>query len=190
MKIYGVENVGLVHVRLKAKEKESIMQRFKLGEIKILIATTVIEVGIDVAAAQVMIIEHAERFGLAQLHQLRGRVGRSSHQSHCLLLYDVNTAGVAKERLQVLRESHDGFVIAEKDLALRGAGEVLGVRQSGMPRFHLADLDIHSTINKAAQKQAQMIIAKDYKLQQPESYPYRILLHLFESSSAMSYLRA
>ncbi len=190
MKIYGDDKVGLVHGRMKAKEKEAVMQRFKAGEIKILIATTVIEVGIDVAAAQVMIVEHAERFGLAQLHQLRGRVGRSDNQSHCILLYDTHTAGVAKERLQVLRQSHDGFVIAEKDLALRGAGEVLGVRQSGMPNFRLADLDIHRELSNAAQKQAQMIIAKDYKLQDADSYPYRVLLHLFESSSAMAYLRS
>ncbi len=133
-------NVGLIHGRLKSKEKESIMRQFKSGGIDLLVATTVIEVGVDVPNASLMIIENPERLGLAQLHQLRGRVGRGSVASHCVLLYGSPLGKTAKARLQVMRESSDGFVIAEKDLEIRGPGEVLGTRQTGEMQFKIADL--------------------------------------------------
>ena len=132
--------VGLVHGRMKPAEKQSVMDRFKCGEIQLLVATTVIEVGVDVPNASLMIIENAERLGLAQLHQLRGRVGRGSQQSSCVLLYSHPVGALAKERLNILRETSDGFRIAEKDLELRGPGEVLGTRQTGMLQFRVADL--------------------------------------------------
>ena len=132
--------VGLVHGRLKPKEKESVMNQFREGEIDLLVATTVIEVGVDVPNASLMIIENAERMGLAQLHQLRGRVGRGSEQSFCILLYQTPLSQHAKQRLKTLRETNDGFVIAEKDLEIRGAGELLGTRQTGSISFKVADL--------------------------------------------------
>jgi ATP-dependent DNA helicase RecG len=139
MKLSGV-NVGLVHGRMKPGEKQDIMERFKLGAIQLLVATTVIEVGVDVPNASLMIIENAERLGLAQLHQLRGRVGRGDQQASCVLLYSPPIGQLAKERLNILRQTSDGFRIAEKDLELRGPGEVLGTRQTGMLQFRVADL--------------------------------------------------
>jgi len=130
--------VGLMHGRLGADEKESVMQRFKDGQIKILVSTTVIEVGVDVPEATIMVVEHAERFGLAQLHQLRGRVGRGSGKSSCLLVYQPPIGETAKARLQTLRDTDDGFIIAEEDLRLRGPGELLGTRQSGQLEFRTA----------------------------------------------------
>ncbi len=132
--------VGLVHGRMKAKEKDEVMMRFKAGDIDLLVATTVIEVGVDVPNASLMIIENAERLGLSQLHQLRGRVGRGQNQSHCLLLYQSPLSHQGNERLKIMRASNDGFVIAEKDMELRGAGEILGVRQTGYRQFKIADL--------------------------------------------------
>jgi len=147
-------SVALVHGRLKAAEKADIMSRFKSGEIQLLVATTVIEVGVDVPNASLMIIENPERLGLAQLHQLRGRIGRGSAESHCVLLYSSPLVGLSKERLTVMRETSDGFLIAEKDLQLRGPGEVLGTRQTGDMVFHIADLqrDAHmlSNVKKSA----------------------------------------
>jgi ATP-dependent DNA helicase RecG len=133
-------SVGLVHGRMKAAEKQQVMDRFKSGGIQLLVATTVIEVGVDVPNASLMIIENAERLGLAQLHQLRGRVGRGAQQSSCVLLYSPPMGIAAKERLGIMRETSDGFRIAEKDLELRGPGEVLGTRQTGMLQFRVADL--------------------------------------------------
>jgi ATP-dependent DNA helicase RecG len=132
--------VGLVHGRLKPREKEAIMEAFKAREIDLLIATTVIEVGVDVPNASLMIIENSERLGLSQLHQLRGRVGRGSAQSSCILLFQAPLSNNGRERLGIMRETNDGFVIAEKDLALRGAGEVLGTRQTGLAEFRIAQL--------------------------------------------------
>jgi ATP-dependent DNA helicase RecG len=132
--------VGLVHGRMKAAEKESIMQAFKDGEIDLLVATTVIEVGVDVPNASLMVIENAERLGLAQLHQLRGRVGRGDTQSHCVLMYHPPLSENGQSRLSCLRESNDGFEIAQRDLEIRGPGEVLGTRQTGLPQFRVADL--------------------------------------------------
>ena len=132
--------VGLIHGRMKTLEKEQTMRAFKQGELDLLVATTVIEVGVDVANASVMIIENAERLGLSQLHQLRGRVGRGATQSHCLLLYQPPLSNTAMQRLQLLRETTDGFLIAEKDLALRGAGQLLGKQQTGRQLHKIAQL--------------------------------------------------
>jgi ATP-dependent DNA helicase RecG len=133
-------SIGLIHGRMKAAEKAEIMQAFKEGDLHLLVATTVIEVGVDVPNASLMIIENPERLGLAQLHQLRGRVGRGSTASHCVLLYQAPLSALGRERLGIMRESSDGFVIAEKDLELRGPGEVLGTRQTGLVQFRVADL--------------------------------------------------
>ncbi|MGO2366944.1 MAG: helicase-related protein, partial [Pseudoalteromonas sp.] len=133
-------SVGLVHGRMKAAEKKAIMDDFKAGKINVLVATTVIEVGVDVPNASLIIIENPERLGLAQLHQLRGRVGRGATASHCVLLYNAPLSVTAKKRLGVLRDSNDGFVIAERDLEIRGPGEVLGTKQTGLAEFKIADL--------------------------------------------------
>lgn len=151
--------VGLIHGRLKADEKNAVMQAFVSGEIQILVATTVIEVGVDVPNASLMVIEHAERFGYSQLHQLRGRVGRGSAQSICILLYSSQLSMAAKERLQTLRETQDGFIIAEKDLALRGPGELLGSRQSGDGMLRFVDLqNEHDLIEKQKSSQSNYSI--------------------------------
>ncbi|MFL5258761.1 MAG: ATP-dependent DNA helicase RecG, partial [Hyphomicrobiales bacterium] len=142
--------VGLVHGRMRANDRDRVMAQFRTGEISILVSTTVIEVGVDVPEATVMIVENAERFGLAQLHQLRGRVGRGSQQSSCLLLYQGPLGEAAKARLAIMRETDDGFRIAEEDLKLRGAGEMLGTKQSGLPAFRLADLSVHGELLAAA----------------------------------------
>jgi ATP-dependent DNA helicase RecG len=132
--------VGLVHGRMKPAEKESLMRAFKDGKIQLLVATTVIEVGVDVPAATLMIIENAERMGLSQLHQLRGRVGRGSTKSHCLMLYKPPLGHLAHNRLAVVRDTNDGFLVAQRDLELRGPGELLGTRQTGLPQYRIADL--------------------------------------------------
>jgi ATP-dependent DNA helicase RecG len=148
--------IGLVHGRLKAGEKEAVMADFKTGQLDLLVATTVIEVGVDVPNASLMIIENPERLGLAQLHQLRGRVGRGAIESHCVLMYHPPLSGNARQRLAVLRESSDGFLIAQKDLELRGPGEVLGTRQTGEVQFRIADLlrdqDLIETVQQAAEE--------------------------------------
>lgn len=153
--------VGLVHGRLKAEEKERVMQAFKAGELDLLVATTVIEVGVDVPNASLMIIENPERLGLAQLHQLRGRVGRGSVASHCVLLYKSPLSKTAAERLSVLRESNDGFVIAQRDLEIRGPGELLGHRQTGLTQLKVADLDRDADLVPSAQALAERIVT-DY----------------------------
>ena len=133
--------VGMLHGKMKSSIKDNIMQGFKDGEINILVSTTVVEVGIDVSDATLIIIENAEKFGLAQLHQLRGRVGRGELQSHCMLMYNPKRmSGTSKKRLEVMRASNDGFYISEQDLCLRGSGEILGIKQSGEPEFFFADL--------------------------------------------------
>ena len=164
------------------------MRRFMSGEISILVATTVIEVGVDVPEATVMIIEHAERFGLAQLHQLRGRVGRGGLEGTCLLLYAPPLGETQKARLAILRETEDGFRIAEEDLRLRGAGEILGTRQSGLPEFRIADLHDHSRLLAIARDDARLVLAKDEKLTGRRGKALKTLLYLFERDSAIRYL--
>ena len=146
--------VGLVHGRMKPAERDAVMARFLAGDIRVLVATTVVEVGVDVPDATIMVIEHAERFGLAQLHQLRGRVGRSDRPSVCLLLYKAPLGAVARDRLAIMRETEDGFRIAEEDLRLRGGGEILGTRQSGTPGFRIARPEHHGALMEIARDDA------------------------------------
>jgi ATP-dependent DNA helicase RecG len=188
--LHGEARVGLVHGRMKGPEREAVMQAFAGGDLDILVATTVIEVGVDVPEATVMVIEHAERFGLAQLHQLRGRVGRGSGRSSCLLLYGQPLSETAKERLRIMRETEDGFLIAEKDLELRGAGEVLGTRQSGLPQFRLADLAWHDELLHAARDDVKIVLETDPELQSPRGAALRTLLYLFERDQAVGLLRS
>lgn len=182
------DRVGLVHGRMKAEEKESVMQRFAARELDVLVATTVIEVGVDVPSATIMVIEHAERFGLAQLHQLRGRVGRGVGASSCLLLYTAPLGDTARARLEILRATEDGFLIAEKDLELRGAGEILGTRQSGLPQCVIADLEAHGALLQMARKDAELILQRDPDLQTPRGQALRTLLYLFARDEAVKYL--
>ncbi len=187
--IFG-DRVGLVHGRMKSAEKDSAMSAFAAGAVDILVATTVIEVGIDVPEATIMVIEHAERFGLAQLHQLRGRVGRSNKAGNCLLLYVPPLGETARARLEIMRETDDGFRIAEEDLKLRGAGELLGTRQSGLPELRLADLAQHGELLATARDDARLILQRDPELQSERSQALRILLYLFERDAAARYLRS
>ncbi|HEX3652152.1 MAG TPA: ATP-dependent DNA helicase RecG [Rhizomicrobium sp.] len=182
--------IGLVHGRMKGPERDAAMAKFKSGETKVLVATTVIEVGVDVPEATIMVVEHAERFGLAQLHQLRGRVGRGSAKSTCLLIYQPPLGDTAKARLKTLRETDDGFVIAEEDLRLRGPGEVLGLRQSGMEEFRLADLSAHAELLAIARDDARLIVSSDPDLKSARGEALRILLYLFEREEAVRLLRA
>lgn len=183
-------HVGLVHGRMKGAEKDEVMDAFVQGSLSVLVATTVIEVGVDVPEATIMVIENAERFGLSQLHQLRGRVGRGSGKSTCLLLYSGPLGETAKARLKIMRETEDGFVIAEEDLRLRGAGEMLGTRQSGVPEFRLADLAVHGELLAAARDDTGLILANDPSLTSPRGEALRTLLYLFERDEAIRLLSA
>lgn len=187
--VFG-DRVGLVHGRLKGTEKDAVMAAFKEGGVDILVATTVIEVGVDVPEATVMVIEHAERFGLAQLHQLRGRIGRGADKSTCLLLHAGHIGETAKARLTTMRETDDGFVIAEKDLELRGAGELLGTRQSGLPEFRLADIAAQSDLLPMARDDAELVLRNDPELESERGQALRQLLYLFERDAAIRYLRS
>jgi ATP-dependent DNA helicase RecG len=182
--------VDLIHGRLKGAEKDAAMARFAAGETRLLVATTVIEVGVDVPEATVMVIEHAERFGLAQLHQLRGRIGRGSGRSTCLLLYKAPLGETAKARLAIMRETEDGFRIAEEDLRLRGEGDLLGTRQSGVPGFRVARIDVHAALLEPARQDAALILARDPGLTTPRGEALRHLLYLFERDEAIRLLRA
>lgn len=188
-KTFG-SRVGLVHGQMKGIEKDAVMERFAAGELDVLVATTVIEVGVDVKSATVMIIEQAERFGLAGLHQLRGRVGRGSDKSLCILLHGSHLTETAKARLRVMRETDDGFVLAEEDLKLRGAGEILGTRQSGMPDFRMADMQTAGDLLWTATKDAQTVLSLDPKLESPRGQALRILLYLFQKDTEIQTLKA
>ncbi len=182
--------VGMVHGRMKGPVKDAAMAAFVDGPVDLLVATTVIEVGVDVPAATVMIIEHAERFGLAQLHQLRGRIGRGSATSTCVLVYAPPLTEAARARLAIMRETDDGFRIAEEDLRLRGAGELLGVRQSGAPEFRVADLAFHADLLAVARDDARLILGRDPYLKSARGKALRTLLYLFERDAAVRYLRS
>ncbi len=187
--VFG-DRIGLVHGRMKGADKDAAMAAFKSGETRILIATTVIEVGVDVPDATIMVIEHAERFGLAQLHQLRGRVGRGEKQSSCVLLYKAPLGEIARQRLDVLRDTEDGFRIAEEDLKLRGEGELLGTRQSGSPGFRVARLEAHSDLLQAARDDARLVLQNDPELQSKRGEALRLLLYLFGRDEAVRLLSA
>src|SRR5579863_799747 len=182
--------VDLVHGRMRGPDKDRAMERFAAGETRLLVATTVIEVGVDVPEASVMVIEHAERFGLAQLHQLRGRIGRGADRSTCLLLYKAPLGPTAKARLAILRETDDGFRIAEEDLRLRGEGDLLGTRQSGMPGFRIAQIGIHGKLLSAARDDAALMLSRDPRLTTPRGEALRDLLYLFARDEAIRLLGA
>jgi len=184
------DKVGLVHGRLSGPQKDRVMAAFAAGDIAILVSTTVIEVGVDVPKASIMVIEHAERFGLAQLHQLRGRVGRGAAQSSCILLYRQPLSEAARKRLAVMRSTEDGFIIAEEDLRLRGGGEVLGTRQSGLPAFRVARLPEDEALLQAARDQARLVLARDPELKGPAAAELKLLLYLFERDDAIKLIRA
>ncbi len=184
------DRVGLVHGRMKGAEKDAVMTAFADGAVDVLVATTVIEVGVDVRAASVMVIEHSERFGLAQLHQLRGRIGRGEAESTCLMLYAQPLGETARARLNIVRETEDGFRIAEEDLRLRGAGELLGTRQSGLPAFRVADLAAHGDLLAAARDDARLVLERDPRLTMKRGKALRTLLYLFEREVAVKFLRS
>ena len=188
-KVFG-ETVGLVHGRMKSTEKDAAMMAFKQGKTRILVATTVVEVGVDVPDATIMVIEHAERFGLSQLHQLRGRIGRGEKPSNCLLLYKSPLGETAQSRINIMRETDDGFLIAEKDLQLRGEGEILGTRQSGTPGFLIARMELHGDLLEIARDDARMIIAENPNLEGKRGDALRTALYLFGKDEAIKLLRA
>ena len=187
--VFG-KRLGLVHGRMSGAEKDAAMDAFKRGETRLLVATTVIEVGVDVPDATVMVIEHAERFGLAQLHQLRGRVGRGSEASSCVLLYKAPLGETAHRRLEVMRDTDDGFVIAEEDLKLRGEGELLGTRQSGTPGFRVASIEAHGDLLALARDDARLLLHRDPELESTRGQAVRLLLYLFGRDEAVRLLRA
>ncbi|MEK9285587.1 ATP-dependent DNA helicase RecG [Bradyrhizobium sp. ISRA442] len=184
------DRVGLVHGQMKGAEKDRVMGQFAAHEIGLLVATTVVEVGVDVPAATIMVIENAERFGLAQLHQLRGRIGRGSEASTCLLLYSEPLGEMSKARLKVIRETTDGFRIAEEDLKLRGEGDVLGVRQSGLPGYRIARSEVHSQLITQARDEALRIMNDDPKLKGERGEALRCLLYLYERDEAIPLIGA
>lgn len=190
LKAHFGTKVDVVHGRMSGAAKDAAMARFAAGETRLLVSTTVIEVGVNVPNATLMVIEHAERFGLAQLHQLRGRVGRGEKASTCLLLYRGPLSETAKSRLAILRESQDGFRLAEEDLRLRGEGDVLGTRQSGMPGFRVARMEFHGAEAEAARTAAAAIIRDDPDLSGPAAEALHTLLHLYEKDAAVRLLSA
>ncbi len=184
------DRVGLVHGQMKGAEKDRVMAQFATGEIGLLVATTVVEVGVDVPAATIMVIENAERFGLAQLHQLRGRIGRGSEASTCLLLYKEPLNEMSTARLKVIRETSDGFRIAEEDLKLRGEGDVLGIRQSGLPGYRIARSEVHAQLITQARDEALRILKDNPKLKGERGEALRCLLYLFERDEALPLIGA
>ena len=188
-KIFG-DAVGLVHGKMKEAEKNAVMEQFKQGKIKLLVSTTVIEVGVNVPNATIMIVEHAERFGLAQLHQLRGRIKRGYEAGSCILMYGYPLSAVSRERLNTMKATEDGFLIAEEDLKLRGGGEVLGTRQSGFSNFRIADLSMHTDLLLTASKDAALALRRDPNLQSPRGQALRTLLYLFEQDEMIRTYKA
>jgi ATP-dependent DNA helicase RecG len=184
------DKVGLVHGKMRGADKDRVMAQFSTGEIGLLVATTVVEVGVDVPAATIMVIENAERFGLAQLHQLRGRIGRGSEASTCLLLYKEPLGEMSAARLRVIRETTDGFRIAEEDLKLRGEGDVLGTRQSGLPGYRIARSDVHAQLITQARDEALRILKDNPKLTGERGEALRCLLYLYERDEALPLLGA
>ena len=183
--VLGDGIVGLVHGQMPPAEKDAAMARFVAGETKVLVATTVIEVGVNVPNASIMVIEHAENFGLAQLHQLRGRVGRGSDASTCLLMYEPPLSDTETRRLEILRETEDGFKIAEEDLSMRGAGDMIGTAQSGLPRFRIADIERQPDLMRTAQADARAFLEKDPTLESERGEAMRLLLWLMEQDKAI-----
>jgi ATP-dependent DNA helicase RecG len=182
--------VGLAHGRQESAAREAALADFAAGRTRLLVATTVIEVGVDVPAASVMVVEHAERFGLAQLHQLRGRVGRGSAASFCLLLHDDRLTEGARRRLLLLRDTDDGFVIADEDFRLRGGGDLLGTRQSGEPGFRLAHPVEHEGLLNVARKDADVLLHRDPRLISERGMAVRVLLRMFDKKRAIGTLRS
>jgi ATP-dependent DNA helicase RecG len=187
---FGDDKVGLVHGRMKGPEKDGVMASFAAGDLAVLVATTVIEVGVDVPNSTLMIVEGAERFGLAQLHQLRGRVGRGSGKSTCLLIRGSNLTETARARLALMRETNDGFRIAEEDLKLRGPGEILGTKQSGEEAFRVARVEDVEELAPIAQSDAQLLLDRDGGLSGPRGQAARICLYLFERDQAVGLIRS
>lgn len=192
VEFFGASKVSILHGKMKESEKEKILTNFadEKSTISILVATTVIEVGIDVSSATVIVIENSENFGLSQLHQLRGRVGRGEKPSFCILLYGVKFGAKQKERLGVMKSSNDGFVIAEEDLKMRGSGELIGTKQSGFPEFRIADLTINGDLLKIANKQAQLILQNDKKLEEKQNEKFRFLLNLFSYENCLKIINS
>jgi ATP-dependent DNA helicase RecG len=190
VQLFGESNVGLLHGAMPDKAKDTTMADFAANRLKILVATTVIEVGVDVPNANIMVIEHAERFGLAQLHQLRGRVGRGSRESFCMLLHALPIGETARKRLETMEATEDGFKIAEMDLELRGGGEVLGARQSGMPEYRIAEVPGFAELLTAARDDARLILGQDPQLASPRGQALRVLLYLFECDEAVRLFHA
>ena len=184
----GPDRVGLVHGQLPPAERDAAIADFAEGRLRLLVATTVIEVGVNVPNASIMVIEGAQHFGLAQLHQLRGRVGRGAAQSTCLLVYDPPLGETARARLEILRETEDGFRLAEEDLRLRGAGDLIGVQQSGLPKFRIADLETQAELMRVAQDDARLLLARDPDLASPRGVAVRTLLYLHDRDTAIKLL--
>jgi ATP-dependent DNA helicase RecG len=187
---FGEDMVGLVHGRMKGADKDAVMARFSSGELAVLVATTVIEVGVDVPNSTLMIVEGAERFGLAQLHQLRGRVGRGTGKSVCLLIRGQNLTDVGRARLSLMRETTDGFRIAEEDLRLRGPGEILGTRQSGEEAFRAATSEDVEAFAPVAQSDAMLLLDRDGGLKGERGQAARVCLYLFERDQAVDLIRS
>ncbi len=184
------DRLGLAHGQMETAARERALARFAAGQIRLLVATTVVEVGVDVPAASVMVVEHAERFGLAQLHQLRGRVGRGAAASYCLLLHEDGLSETARRRLVLLRDTDDGFAIADEDFRLRGGGDLLGKRQSGQPGWRLADPVEHEGLLRTASRDAAHLLERDPKLESARGRAIRLLLRLFERGEALRTLGA
>jgi ATP-dependent DNA helicase RecG len=182
--------IGLVHGRMKPVEKDAVMAEFSANRLAVLVATTVIEVGVDVPNATLIVIEHADRFGLAQLHQLRGRVGRGGGLSRCLLLRGSALSETSRARLALMRETNDGFRIAEEDLRLRGGGELLGTRQSGEQAFRLVPPDSLADLLQCAQDDARLLVDRDGGLEGPRGQAARVALYLFDRDAGVQLLRS